>query len=134
MRDRRTSNGSVFPGGLLFEFGEHSDEKRGVLSSEQVGDAGLPKLELSQTLLHLLPQPILLLPFGQVKLRCQLRESLMLDRIEILVVAIDDFFLIWRVICHCIYSLCSLVCQTLIVCLCPLQHQNKEAARRRVCD
>src|SRR5262245_54023384 len=63
-------------------------------------NALLRKLKLPQAFRNLLPKPVSLLSLGQIQVRGHFRKALKFDRIEVLIVAIDELSLIGSVVGH----------------------------------
>src|SRR5208337_5040777 len=84
---------SRFLGRSPFKFAENSHQQRGIALGKQVGNSRLGELELPEASLDAFPEAVGFLAFREVKLGGQLGELLVLDRVEILVITIDDFSL-----------------------------------------
>src|SRR5205823_4703966 len=83
-----------------FELFENAGEERRLFLVHEVLDAARGKLKLSQDLGDLGPESVALLPLGEVQVGDQVGESLNLDRIEILIISLDDLLLIGRMVGH----------------------------------
>jgi hypothetical protein len=85
---------------LLLQLFEYFDEKRRLAFLQKKHDPCLGKLQFPETLLDSAPEPVPLFSFRQVEIRRQLGEPLVGDRIQVLVVPLDDLPLVWRVVGH----------------------------------
>src|SRR5207248_5545994 len=106
---RPTFNG---PSRLPFEVLQGPREQGGILPGEQVLDPSGWEPERRETRSDLLTKTFALLPFGQIKLRRQIGQTLILDSVEVLVIAFDDLLLVGGEVAHRCLPRVGLVCQS----------------------
>src|SRR5262245_12044699 len=83
-----------------FKFFQNSSKQGRIALGEQVFDPARGEFELGQTLADLFPESVELLALGEVEFGHQLGQPLLLDGVEVAIVALNNSTLVGRVIGH----------------------------------